>query len=76
MLELVKWCAFQQLPALIRERIALVLMFRGRFQSIGTPWVRQPLNLGEFLCPAVENGEHKTDERKRGYGIIGIAEKE
>lgn len=76
--QLVKRCGFQQLHALTRERIALVLTFRGHFQSLGTPWVRRPLNLDEFLLPCCREwwaGDRWMKEA-RGYRIIEIAERE
>lgn len=49
---------FQQHQALTRERIAVVLNVRDHFQSLGRPWLRQPLTLSEFL----ENGVQQSDQ--------------
>lgn len=42
---------FKPLHVLARERIAVVLSFKDHFQSLGRPWLRQYLKLGEFLLP-------------------------
>lgn len=42
---------FKPLHVLTRERIPVVLNFKDHFQSLGRPWLRQHLKLGEFLLP-------------------------
>lgn len=42
---------FKPLCVLTRERIPVVLNFKDHFQSLGRPWLRQHLKLGEFLLP-------------------------